>query len=318
MRIWLAPLHGITNYMFRNSLYRHFSGIDCCVTPFLPVQEAAKLNIKNWKDIWPKNNETVPTIPQLMGNKPAHFVDTMQAVQDMYGYDAFNWNIGCPVAQVVRRRRGCGIMPDCDTVEEVVRTVTTKTSFHFSVKMRLGLKDPAEGLRILERLDNYPLDFIVIHPRLGVQMYDGVPDWEQMDLLYQHTRHRIIYSGDLFSIQDYERLQKRYPGIDNWMLGRGILQNPFLAEQLKGMDSGDQRLRFSKYYQKWTQEMLDTVKEKSTLAKLKELWHYYACFFHLSQNDLQKLLRINEFDAFYEETLRWMQELEVSNEILKQ
>lgn len=303
MKIWLAPLHGITNYMFRNSLYRHFGGIDYCVTPFLPVQEKAKLNVKNWKDIWPKNNTTMPTIPQLMGNKPSHFVDTMRAVHDEYGYEAFNWNIGCPVAQVVRRRRGCGIMPDPDTVEDVVRIVTSQTPFRFSVKMRLGLNNPAEGLRILERLDDYPLDFIVIHPRLGVQMYDGVPDWEQMDLFCQNTRHRIIYSGDLFSVQDYQRLQDRYPDIEDWMLGRGLLQNPFLAEQLKGMNSGDQRQRFSKYYQKWTQEMLDAVKEKSTLAKLKELWHYYAYFSQLPSDELQQLLRINDFEVFYNRTL---------------
>ena len=308
MKIWLAPLHGITNYMFRNSLYRHFGGIDYCVTPFLPVQETAKLNIKNWKDIWPKNNTTLPTIPQLMGNKPSHFVDTMRAVHDEYGYEAFNWNIGCPVAQVVRRRRGCGIMPDPDTVEEVVRTVTSQTPYRFSVKMRLGLKDPAEGLRILERLDDYPLDFIVIHPRLGEQMYDGVPDLEQMDIFYRHTRHRIIYSGDLFSVQNYERLQNRYPEIEDWMLGRGLLQNPFLAEQLKGEDTGDRRQRFSKYYQKWAQEMLDAVKEKSTLAKLKELWHYYACLFQLPSDALQQLLRINDFDAFYDRTLDILKE----------
>lgn len=294
--------------MFRNSLYRHFGGIDYCVTPFLPVQETAKLNIKNWKDIWPKNNTTLPTVPQLMGNKPSHFVDTMRAVHDEYGYEAFNWNIGCPVAQVVRRRRGCGIMPDPDTVEEVVRTVTSQTPYRFSVKMRLGLKDPAEGLRILERLDDYPLDFIVIHPRLGEQMYDGVPDLEQMDIFYRHTRHRIIYSGDLFSVQNYERLQNRYPEIEDWMLGRGLLQNPFLAEQLKGEDTGDRRQRFSKYYQKWTQEMLDAVKEKSTLAKLKELWHYYACLFQLPSDALQQLLRINDFDAFYDRTLDILKE----------
>ena len=92
------------------------------------------------------------------------------------------------------------------------------------------------------------------------------------------------------------------------MLGRGLLQNPFLAEQLKGEDTGDRRQRFSKYYQKWTQEMLDAVKEKSTLAKLKELWHYYACLFQLPSDALQQLLRINDFDAFYDRTLDILKE----------
>ncbi len=309
MRVWLAPLHGITNYAFRNTLLRHFGGVDGCVTPFLPVQEAARLNVRNWRDIWPENNTSVPTIPQLMGNKPGHFVDTMRAVHDEYGYEAFNWNIGCPVAQVVRRHRGCGIMPDADAVEAVVRDVTARTPFRFSLKMRLGLNRPAEGLAILKRLEDYPLDFIVIHPRLGAQMYEGSPDLEQMDLFYHSTRHRLVYSGDLFSLQDHTRLRERYPDIGDWMLGRGLLQNPFLAEEIKGMGTGDRQRRFLRYYQLWTREMLDTVKERSTLAKLKELWHYYARLFQLPPEELRRLLRVNDFEVFLEQTLeivrRW-------------
>jgi len=177
--------------------------------------------------------------------------------------------------------------------------------------MRLGLKDPSEGLRILERLDNYPLDFIVIHPRLGVQMYEGVPDWEQLALFYQHPRHRIIYSGDLFSVQDYERLKKRYPNIEDWMLGRGLLQNPFLAEELKGLDTNNRQQRFLKYYQLYTQELLGSIKEKSTLAKLKELWHYYAVLFKMTPDDLRKLLRINDFESFYNNTLTLIEQKKI-------
>lgn len=294
--------------MFRNTLYRHFGGIDVCVTPFLPVQETSKLNVRNWRDIWPKNNELVPTIPQLMGNKPAHFVDTMRALHDHYGYEAFNWNIGCPVAQVVRRKRGCGIMPDADTVEAVVNAATSQTPFRFSVKMRLGLNDPSEGIAILDRLEHYPLDFIVIHPRLGVQMYDGTPDLEQLDRFCHHTRHRVVYSGDLFTVDGFNRLQARYPNIDDWMLGRGLLQNPFLAEELKGLETGDRRQRFLKYYQLYVHELLEAVKEKSTLAKMKELWHYYAPLFHLSPGQLQQLLRINDWDQFFVDSLQIISE----------
>lgn len=306
MRLWLAPLHGITNYAFRNGLYRHFGGIDFAITPFLPVQETSKLNIRNWKDVWPKNNTAVPTIPQLMGNKPEHFVDTMNALHDMYGYEAFNWNIGCPVAQVVRRRRGCGIMPDPDAVEAVVRLVATKTQYKFSVKMRLGLKQPAEGLEILQRIEDYPLEFVVVHPRLGVQMYDGVPNLDQFDLFYAKTSHRIVYSGDVFSVDDYHTMKQRYPQIDDWMFGRGLLRDPFLAERIKGLPVGDIRARFLKYYQLWTDEMLAMVKEKSTLAKLKELWHYYAHLFHVSPERLQQLLRVNDFDTFFGQSLELM------------
>lgn len=307
MKIWLAPLDGITNYVYRNCLCRHFGGIDFFMTPFLPVQERPKLNVTNWRDIWPKNNELKPTVPQLMGNNPPHFVDTMNLLHETYGYTSYNWNIGCPVAQVVRRHRGCGVMPDADRVEEVVRTVTEQTPFQFSVKMRLGLHSPKEGLEILDRLEKYPLDFVVVHPRLGEQMYEGVPDWDTFDEFCRHTHHRLIYSGDVFSREDYLRLQERYPMIDDWMLGRGMLRNPFLAEEIRGLDVGDRKTRFLKYYQLWVSELLHLRKERGTLHNLKELWHYYCHLFDVPEEMIHRLLRIDDFEKFYDFSLTLIQ-----------
>ena len=305
MNLWLAPLDGITNYLFRNTLCRHFGGIDFFMTPFMPVQERAKLNVTNWRDLWPKNNVLRPTTPQLMGNVPAHFVDTMQLLHETYGYTSFNWNLGCPVAQVVRRRRGCGLMPDTDRVEEVV-AAATQTPFQFSVKMRLGLHSPEEGLRILERLEKYPLEYIVIHPRLGEQMYDGVPDWDTLDEFCRHTRHRLIYSGDINSPADHERLRQRYPNIHDWMLGRGILADPFLAEEIRGMDTGDRKGRFLKYYQHFAAELLPLRHERGTLHNFKELWHYWRHLAGINDEQLKQLLRIDDWGTFFDASLQML------------
>ncbi len=305
MNLWLAPLDGITNYLFRNTLCRHFGGIDFFMTPFMPVQERAKLNVTNWRDLWPKNNMLRPTTPQLMGNVPAHFVDTMQLLHETYGYTSFNWNLGCPVAQVVRRRRGCGLMPDTDRVEEVV-AAATQTPCQFSVKMRLGLHSPEEGLRILERLEKYTLEYIVIHPRLGEQMYDGVPDWDTLDEFCRHTRHRLIYSGDINSPADHERLRKRYPNIHDWMLGRGILANPFLAEEIRGMDTGDRKGRFLKYYQHFAAELLPLRHERGTLHNFKELWHYWRHLAGINDEQLKQLLRIDDWGTFFDASLQML------------
>ena len=305
MNLWLAPLDGITNYLFRNTLCRHFGGIDFFMTPFMPVQERAKLNVTNWRDLWPKNNVLRPTTPQLMGNVPAHFVDTMQLLHETYGYTSFNWNLGCPVAQVVRRRRGCGLMPDTDRVEEVV-AAATQTPFQFSVKMRLGLHSPEEGLRILERLEKYPLEYIVIHPRLGEQMYDGVPDWDTLDEFCRHTRHRLIYSGDINSPADHERLRQRYPNIHDWMLGRGILADPFLAEEIRGMDTGDCKGRFLKFYQHFAAELLPLRHERGTLHNFKELWHYWRHLAGINDEQLKQLLRIDDWGTFFDTSLQML------------
>ena len=88
------------------------------------------------------------------------------------------------------------------------------------------------------------------------------------------------------------------------MLGRGILQNPFLAEDIKGLDAGDRRQRFMRYYQLWTDELLQAKKERSTLSALKELWHYYSVFVRLPDEELRQLLRINEFERFFDRSCK--------------
>ena len=296
--IWLAPLHGITSYTFRNTLCRHFGGIDCFMAPFLPAQPAGKYRKKVWQDIIPENNTAFPLVPQLMGNRPDHFVDTTRMLNEQFGYEHFNINIGCPSSPVVRHTRGCGLMPHPDIVEQIVAEVTGKTPFRISLKMRLGLHNIDEGRNLLTRLNDYPLDFLVIHPRLGDDLYEGIPDWDTFAEFCQLTQHKIVYSGDIFTVEDYNRLAERFPQVAAWMLGRGLLRNPFLAEEIKGQDIGDKRERFLNFYQDFIEKLLPIRGESGTLANLKELWHYFAVFTGLSEEKLQQLLRICDLREF--------------------
>lgn len=297
-KLWLAPLHGITSHTFRNTLCRHFGGIDCYMAPFLPVQPAGKFRPKVWQDIAPENNTAVPLIPQFMGNRPEQFVDTMNILHEQFGYKQFNINIGCPSSPVVRHTRGCGLMPHPDMVEAFVAAVTSKTPFRLSLKMRLGLHNADEGYMLLQRLNNYPLNFLVIHPRLGDELYEGKPHWEIFEEFCNMTHHKIVYSGDIFTKEDYLTLSKRFPKVDTWMLGRGMLRNPFLAEEIKDQDVSNKKERFLAFYQDLTKELLPIRGEQGTLANLKELWHYFAVFMQMPDENLQQLLRIRDLQEF--------------------
>ena len=297
-QIWLAPLHGITSHTFRNTLCRHFGGIDFFMAPFLPAQPAGKFRPKVWQDIAPENNTALPLVPQLMGNRPEHFVDTTRMLNEHFGYERFNINIGCPSSPVVRHTRGCGLMPHPDIVEQIVAEVSERTPFRLSLKMRLGLHSADEGRQLLTRLNDYPLDFLVIHPRLGDDLYEGTPDWDTFEEFCQLTRHKVVYSGDVFSTEDYERLSERFPQVAAWMLGRGMLRNPFLAEEIKGQDTGDKNGRFNAFYHDLIDKLLPIRGESGTLANLKELWHYFAHFTHTSDEELQQILRICDLQEF--------------------
>lgn len=308
MKLWLAPLHGITYYYFRNTFLRHFSGIDAIITPFVPIQETNKLNVGKWLDFHSENNPFCDIIPQLMGNIPAHFTDTIRALQDRYGFTQFNWNIGCPMNAIVRKQRGCGIMPFPDKIEAVVEEVFSKTNCKFSLKMRLGLENRDEAYQIIERLAPYPIDFWVIHPRLGIEQYAYTVDLENFAKLLTITNTSIVYSGDILTPNDVLILQERFPQIDNIMLGRGILKNPFLAEQIQKKSSSaaaeeDWKIRFYNFYKDLASTYLSIKPESATLANFKELWHYFSILYKLTPLQLQQLLRIKSWDDFFAKTL---------------
>ena len=302
----LAPLHGITNYHFRNCLHRHVGGIDVAVTPFLAAQELAKLNVRKWPDIQPAHNSGMAIIPQLMGNEPMQMSDTVQALATL-GYRQVNWNIGCPSAQVVRKQRGCGLMPHTDKVEAVVAAVTRNApECRFSVKMRTGWSNPEEGIEIVERLNAYPLDFIAIHPRLGVQEYNGTPDWKQLAKMCEKTTHRVVYSGDINDLDSYRRFRACFPDIHSIMLGRGILRNIFLAEELAAgaeLPMEEKRSRFAAFYRDLVESLAAARGRQHILSLLKELWHYFATFQNLSPEELTQLLRITDIDEFERRTM---------------
>ena len=272
------------------------------VTPFLPVGSAAQLNVRRWRDVAPENNTACETIPQLIGNNPPHFVDTIRELQKL-GYQRFNWNIGCPAAQVVRKQRGCGIMPHPAWVEDVVKLVSEETDCRFSVKMRLGLRSADEGLEIVERLNKYPLDFIAVHPRLGVQQYEGVPDMDIFQKIYNISANPLVYSGDIFDIPSYQHLTERFPGVSGVMLGRGVLRNPFLSEELLAgapLPEEVRMQRFEVFYNEYVTLLRQVRGEQGSLSVLKELWHYFAHFFGLTEPALHSLLRLTDYHEFCE------------------
>lgn len=303
-KIWLAPLHGVTTFRFRQVFFRHFGGVDFAIAPFLPTIDTQTFSQRLWRDILPQNNIGNTIIPQLMGNTPQQFVNTIQILSDL-GYTSVNWNIGCPMPQIVRKTRGCGLMPHPDVVENVVNEVCTHTSTRFSIKMRLGLKSTEEGITLIERLNNYPLDFIVIHPRLGIQQYEGIPDLSALNTLLTMTRHKVIYSGDIWSKDNFEILQQRFPEIQQWMLGRGILRNPFLAEQIKNDTPIDnQSQRFNIFYLDLLNEWHSGgLTDLGILNSLKELWHYFSVYYQLSKEQHTELMRINSLPIFEEKTI---------------
>lgn len=106
MKVYMAPMEGLTDYMFRNA-YDEFFGrgkIDKYFMPFISPNQTEKL-AKEMRDISRDNNH-INSIPQVMTNNSSDFIWTARMLYDQFGYDEINLNAGCPSGTVVSKDKG--------------------------------------------------------------------------------------------------------------------------------------------------------------------------------------------------------------------
>jgi len=228
---YMAPVRGITDLVYRNCFSEFFKGVDCAVAPFIQTVKGNQVKGSHLQENTPEQNQT-PTIPQIIGKNPRHFIDLAGQLADV-GNTAVNWNLGCPYPTMTKKRCGSGLLPYPEEIDRFLDNVCSDSPLTLSVKMRLGLKHPDDIFKILPILNRYPIDHVTIHPRLGTQMYAGAVDLDTFGQCLENLDHPVIYNGDLTTADQYFVLKQRFPGVTAWMLGRGLLANPCLLEEIR-------------------------------------------------------------------------------------
>lgn len=226
----LAPLRGLTDAIYRNTAARHFKGFKGSIAPFLSTFQGTRVKSAKLQDLLPENNRDMPVIPQILGKHPDQFVVLADMLFDL-GYKTINWNLGCPYPMVANKKRGSGLLPFPHEIDAFLKAIQPMKG-SLSIKTRIGRHTPDEIRPLLSIFNAFPLTELIIHPRLGIQMYKGTPDLDTFTYCLEHCQHPVTYNGDINSLADYRRLQARFPTIDSWMIGRGALANPLLAEQI--------------------------------------------------------------------------------------
>lgn len=288
----LAPLQGVTEVLFRNHFARHFPGFDAAMAPFVKPQGQARFPDRLLRDIEPEANTGLPLTPQLLHNDAANFLAMADRIADL-GYREINWNLGCPAPMIVRKKRGSGLLPHPGMIVAFLEAVLPRLRVDLSIKTRLGLNDRSELLTLLPLLDAYPLTEIIIHARLGKQLYAGRPDLEGFTACLPLTRHRLAYNGDITDVAGFIALSRRFPQIGRWMIGRGALADPFLPGAIKGeaMPGQSERIRRIRIFH---DELYAAYSERFAgpshlLGRMKQLWAYLISSFPGQEKLLKKI-----------------------------
>lgn len=220
-------MQGITDARFRRQHYTTYGGVAEYYTPFARV-ERGRIRDKEKKDLLPERNQGVPTVPQVIARDRSEFATLCDSLQRM-GWGRIDINMGCPFPLQATAGRGSGILPHVERIEGILQEVALRTDVAFSIKMRLGWDDPMQCFEILPMINQSPIMQVTLHPRLGVQQYEGTVDMDACSLFYDGCEKPLVYNGDIHSVADIRRVVKAFPRLHAVMIGRGLVENPTLA-----------------------------------------------------------------------------------------
>ncbi|HZH86813.1 MAG TPA: tRNA-dihydrouridine synthase family protein [Brumimicrobium sp.] len=274
-----SPLQGFTDFRFRNAFHHYFGGIDTFYAPYIRLQGKMVIKQSYQNDLAPENNSTLEVIPQVITNDPDEFVFVAKYVQSL-GYKELNWNLGCPYPMVTKSGMGSGLICQPARIEEVLHNAHNETDILVSMKMRMGYENAEEILDTFPILDKYPLKNIAIHARIGKQLYKGPVDLDAFEKCLTSTQHKLYYNGDITSVQAFKAIQERFPTIDHFMIGRGLIADPFLPSMIKNNTTEYPKDRweiFSEFHDTIYQQY-DAYLSGPTPIRMKMLgfWQYFA------------------------------------------
>lgn len=276
--ILAAPLQGYTEVPWRR-FHREIygEGIDSYFTPFIRVEDG-EVRPKDLKDTTSELNEGVPLVPQIIFKDAIEFQTLVEDLK-VRGFKRIDLNLGCPFPPQVKRGRGSGCIVNRKVMSSIFELIQTEYKYiRFSIKMRLGAKEPDEWQCIIDAINQTPLEYVALHPRIGSQQYKGELNLEAFRRFLETCRHPLIFNGEIHSSEDIARINSEFSDVAGVMIGRGLLARPSLAAEYCSGKDWSREVRLEKllhlhqsifnYYQGCL------CGESQILQKIKPFWDY--------------------------------------------
>lgn len=296
MQFELAPMEGVTTYLYRSAYHRHFTPADKYFTPFIAPNMNKGLNHRERNDVLPEHNQGQHLIPQILTNRADYFLTTCRDLAEL-GYTEVNLNLGCPSGTVVAKNKGSGFLSQPEELERFLDEIFEQSPLRISIKTRIGRYSEEEWPRLLELFCRYPCTELIVHPRIQKDYYKNTPRWDAFLLAMERAPFPVTYNGDLFSKEQLQAAQNACPKLETVMLGRGLLCNPWLMggtpdkhtlEEFHGeLFEGYQQIMFG---------------DGPTLCKMKGVWTYLIQMFTNYQG-YQKVIRKTRHLSEYQSTV---------------
>lgn len=277
MGVYFAPLEGVTDSVYRRTHQACFGGVEKYFIPFISPTVHLCLSGREKAAISPEENVGVPCVPQVMTKEPTHFLWAARVMADL-GYKEINLNMGCPSGTVTAKGKGAGMLRDLESLGSFLDAIFACPPIEISIKTRIGYENEQEWEAICTLLSCYPAKEIIIHPRVRQEFYTGRPHQAAYALACEKLGQKLVYNGDLFSVEDCRALQEAFPGTHALMLGRGLTANPALARMLAG-GAAPTRQELENFHDRLLEGYMQCMPKNVVLGRMREIvWYMASCF----------------------------------------
>jgi tRNA-dihydrouridine synthase len=298
MKFYLAPMEGLTGYIYRNAHNTYFNNIDKYLSPFISANQSGSLKTKEINDILPENNQGLVLIPQLLTNNSKDFTHISKKIK-LLGYQEINLNLGCPSGTVVSKNKGSGFLAKTKELDIFLEEIFSQAVTKISIKTRIGKNEPEEFHEIMEIFNKYPIEELTIHPRTQKDFYKNKPNLKVFKEALASSKNPICYNGDIFTVKDYKQFSTDFPSVDSLMIGRGLLANPGLTRDIKNNIKLEKDLLKEFHDKLYNDYKKILYGDLNVLFKMKGLWFYMISVF--SDNEkyikrIRKSVKLHDYD----------------------
>lgn len=304
VKYYMAPLESATTWIYRQAHAKIYGRLDKYFIPFLEPHEKRDFKTRELQEILPEHNKNIYAVPQILTNRSEGFIKLAKALKD-WGYEEINLNLGCPSKTVVTKGKGSGFLAKPEELERFLTEIFDALSgeVKISVKTRIGKEDPEEFPALLELFNKYPMEELIIHPRVQKDGYGNVPRLELYELAEKQSVNPLCYNGNLYTREQIRNFAERFPGTERLMFGRGFLRDPGLLYN-EGKDSKDIFEKFWAFHDLVYEGYQErNMGDRNVLFKMKELWSYQVYQFSEPERLFKTFKKVQDCNE-YEQMIR--------------
>lgn len=228
--VFLAPLAGYTNAVFRQMCYGLGAGLT--VTEMVSAKGLCYDSEKTRDLLLNTSGYGGIKACQLFGSEPEYMERAVKS-EAVAPFGIIDINMGCPMPKIYNNGDGSALMNNLPLAEKIIAAAKSGGKA-VTVKFRIGLREDnviaAEFARMCEGAG---ADLITVHGRTREKIYSGEVNYGAIAAAKNAVKIPVMANGGVFCKADADRLLNE-TGADGVAVARGAMYAPWIFAEICG------------------------------------------------------------------------------------